>query len=94
MSPVSRAANPTALPPLPFDHLRLKFSATVPFRMATAKNVRSTEKILRIVFHAVIHDGSGEGWLEDRRPASNADPYKVAGRIVKTVKAASANIKA
>ena len=29
-----------------------------------------------------------KGWLEDRRPASNADPYKVAGRIVKTVKSA------
>ena len=28
-----------------------------------------------------------KGWLEDRRPASNADPYKVAARIVKTVKA-------
>lgn len=27
-----------------------------------------------------------KGWLEDRRPASNSDPYKVAGRIVKTVK--------
>ncbi|BAV95455.1 glutamine synthetase beta-grasp domain-containing protein [Ichthyobacterium seriolicida] len=27
-----------------------------------------------------------KGWLEDRRPASNADPYSVAGRIVKTVK--------
>ena len=27
-----------------------------------------------------------KGWLEDRRPASNADPYKIAGRIVKTVK--------
>ena len=27
------------------------------------------------------------GRLEDRRPASNADPYKVAARIVKTVKA-------
>ena len=26
-----------------------------------------------------------KGWLEDRRPASNADPYKVASRIVKTV---------
>jgi glutamine synthetase len=33
-----------------------------------------------------------KGWLEDRRPASNADPYKVASRIVKTVKAASAEI--
>ena len=27
------------------------------------------------------------GYLEDRRPASNADPYKVAARIIKTVKA-------
>jgi glutamine synthetase len=24
--------------------------------------------------------------LEDRRPASNGDPYKIAARIVKTVK--------
>ncbi len=29
-----------------------------------------------------------KGYLEDRRPASNADPYRVAGRIIKTVKAA------
>jgi len=26
------------------------------------------------------------GWLEDRRPASNADPYKVAANIINTVK--------
>ena len=32
--------------------------------------------------------GSWTGYLEDRRPASNADPYEVAGRIVKTVKSA------
>lgn len=25
-------------------------------------------------------------WLEDRRPASNGDPYKIAARIIKTVK--------
>ncbi len=31
-------------------------------------------------------DNGWKGWLEDRRPASNADPYKVAGRIIKTVK--------
>lgn len=31
-----------------------------------------------------------KGWLEDRRPNSAADPYKVAARIVKTVKAAEA----
>lgn len=32
-----------------------------------------------------------DGWLgrlEDRRPASNADPYKVAARIIKTVRSA------
>lgn len=29
-----------------------------------------------------------KGWLEDRRPNSAADPYKVAGRIIKTVKSA------
>ena len=27
-----------------------------------------------------------KGWLEDRRPASNGDPYKIAGRIIQTVK--------
>jgi glutamine synthetase len=32
-------------------------------------------------------EGGWKGWLEDRRPASNADPYKVAARIIKTVKA-------
>ena len=30
-----------------------------------------------------------KGYLEDRRPASNADPYKIAGRIIKTVKSVS-----
>ena len=29
-----------------------------------------------------------KGWLEDRRPASNGDPYKIAARIVQTVKGA------
>ncbi len=33
-------------------------------------------------------DNGWKGRLEDRRPASNADPYKVAARIVKTVKSA------
>ena len=30
-----------------------------------------------------------KGWLEDRRPASNGDPYKIAGIIIKTVKSAT-----
>jgi glutamine synthetase len=29
-----------------------------------------------------------KGWLEDRRPASNGDPYRIAARIIKTVKSA------
>lgn len=33
-----------------------------------------------------------KGWLEDRRPASNGDPYKIAGRIIKTVKTAEAKL--
>jgi glutamine synthetase len=35
-----------------------------------------------------------KGWLEDRRPASNADPYKVASRIIKTVKSAKVLVEA
>ena len=29
-----------------------------------------------------------KGWLEDRRPASNGNPYEIAARIIKTVKSA------
>lgn len=31
-------------------------------------------------------EGGWKGWLEDRRPASNADPYRVATNIINTVK--------
>jgi len=31
-----------------------------------------------------------KGYLEDRRPNSAADPYKVAARIIKTVKGVKA----
>ena len=36
---------------------------------------------------ATVENG-WKGWLEDRRPASNGDPYKIAARIIKTVKSA------
>ncbi len=39
---------------------------------------------IRIPIAAV--ENGWKGWLEDRRPASNADPYKVAAVIVGTVK--------
>ena len=38
---------------------------------------------------ATVENG-WKGWLEDRRPNSAADPYKVAARIIKTVKTAKA----
>jgi len=41
---------------------------------------------IRIPVGTVTNDW--KGWLEDRRPASNADPYKVAAEIIKTVKTA------
>ena len=47
---------------------------------------------LSLAFQIILQDSSVEsgwkGWLEDRRPASNADPYKVAARIIETVKSA------
>ncbi len=39
---------------------------------------------IRIPIATVENDW--KGWLEDRRPASNADPYKVAANIINTVK--------
>jgi glutamine synthetase len=36
---------------------------------------------------ATVENG-WKGWLEDRRPASNADPYKVSAVVIKAVKSA------
>ena len=33
---------------------------------------------------AVLAEYGWKGYLEDRRPASNADPYRVTSRILKT----------
>jgi len=41
---------------------------------------------IRIPIYTVEHDW--KGYLEDRRPASNADPYRVTARIIKTVREA------
>jgi len=35
-----------------------------------------------------------KGYLEDRRPASNGDPYSIASRIIKTVKSANIAVPA
>ncbi len=34
-----------------------------------------------------------KGWLEDRRPSSNGDPYKIASRIIQTVKSAEVIVR-
>ena len=39
---------------------------------------------IRIPVYTV--ENGWKGYLEDRRPASNGDPYKIASRIIKTVK--------
>jgi glutamine synthetase len=38
---------------------------------------------IRIPIYTVEH--GWKGYLEDRRPASNADPYRVTARIIETV---------
>ena len=44
---------------------------------------------IRIPVSSVPANG-WKGYLEDRRPNSAADPYKVAARIIKTVKSVKA----
>ena len=46
--------------------------------------------VLLSVYLLVVPAKGWKGYLEDRRPNSAADPYKVAARIIKTVKAAEA----
>jgi glutamine synthetase len=44
---------------------------------------------IRIPIFTIEHDW--KGYIEDRRPASNADPYRVTSRILKTYKEAHEN---
>jgi glutamine synthetase len=46
---------------------------------------------IRIPIYTVEHDW--KGYLEDRRPASNADPYLVTARIVQTVREAHSRVE-
>ena len=41
---------------------------------------------IRIPIYTVEHNW--KGYIEDRRPASNADPYAIASRILETLKEA------
>jgi glutamine synthetase len=90
-----------AFEPVISDHIAV-YGANNDQRLTGAHETQSIDKFsygvsdrgasIRIPIATV--EAGWKGWLEDRRPASNADPYKVASIIVKTVKAASKNVKA
>lgn len=74
----------------PDNHLRLtgkhETAAITDFKFGVSDRGAS----IRIPIGTV--ERGWKGWLEDRRPNSAADPYKVASRIVKTVKTAEAQL--
>ena len=79
--------------PLHKEHLA-EYGAHNEERLTGAHETASFEKFsfgvsdrgasIRIPIYTIKHDY--KGYLEDRRPASNADPYRVMARIIKTVK--------
>ena len=74
----------------PDNHLRLtgkhETAAITDFKFGVSDRGAS----IRIPIGTV--EKGWKGWLEDRRPNSAADPYKVDARIIKTVKIAEANL--
>ena len=58
------------------------------------QSIDSSPTVSRTVAHRFVFLPSGpltDGWkgrLEDRRPASNGDPYKIAAVIISTTKSA------
>ena len=74
----------------PDNHLRLtgkhETAAITDFKFGVSDRGAS----IRIPIGTV--EKGWKGWLEDRRPNSAADPYKVAARIIKTVKIAEASL--
>lgn len=85
-----------AFSPLIKEHIEV-YGADNHLRLTGAHETQSIDKFsfgvsdrgasIRIPIGAV--ENGWKGWLEDRRPASNGDPYKIAARIVKTVKTVS-----
>jgi glutamine synthetase len=69
------------------NHLRLTGKHETQAIDAFSYGISDRGASIRIPIAAV--QKGWKGWLEDRRPNSAADPYKVAARIVKTVKSAN-----
>lgn len=70
------------------NHLRLTGKHETASIFDFSYGVSDRGASIRIPLYTVDHDWSG--YLEDRRPNSAADPYKVAARIIKTVKSVEA----
>jgi glutamine synthetase len=68
------------------NHLRLTGKHETASIDSFSYGVSDRGASIRIPIAAV--EKGWKGWLEDRRPNSAADPYKVAARIIKTVKTA------
>jgi glutamine synthetase len=66
------------------NHLRLTGKHETQSMHTFSYGVSDRGASIRIPVYTVAHEW--KGYLEDRRPASNADPYKVASRIIKTVR--------
>ena len=76
----------------PDNHLRLTGKHETQAIDQFSYGVSDRGASIRIPIGAVQNDW--KGWLEDRRPNSAADPYKVASRIIKTVKSAKVLVTA
>jgi glutamine synthetase len=70
------------------NHLRLSGKYETQSMDKFSYGVSDRGASIRIPIATVEH--GWKGWLEDRRPNSAADPYKVAARIIKTVKTVKA----
>lgn len=66
-----------------FNDQRLTGSHETPSIHDFSFGVSDRRASIRIPIIAV--QNGWKGWLEDRRPASNGDPYKIAARIIQTV---------
>ncbi|WP_040496347.1 glutamine synthetase beta-grasp domain-containing protein [Fulvivirga imtechensis] len=87
--------------PLVTEHIEV-YGADNDQRLTGAHETQSIDKFsygvsdrgasIRIPIGTV--ENGWKGWLEDRRPASNGDPYKIAARIIRTVKKAEVEVAA
>jgi glutamine synthetase len=74
------------------NHLRLSGKHETQSMDTFSYGVSDRGASIRIPVHTVANNW--KGYLEDRRPASNGDPYKIAARIIKTIRQTEAVLHA